>query len=75
MKVYVINFIKAYMGHDEKSTQGTDFCPKKSIFSTGDQSYENKSLIFQFFVGVGVYVKISCLQEHLFGMQNTSRTV
>ena len=46
----------------EISTQSTDLCPKKSIFSTGDQSYGNKSLIFQFLAGLGVCVQIFMLR-------------
>ena len=48
----------------EKSTPSTDFYPKKSIFSTEDQSYENKSLIFQFLAGEGVYAQIFMLRSY-----------
>ena len=41
----VFNFIGAYIGIMEKSSQSTDVCPIKSFFLTGGQSYEKKILL------------------------------
>ena len=65
MKMYLINFIKATcsMGDHGKSTQSiTTSVLKCQLFSTGEESYKNKSFIFQFCAGVGVYVQILMLE-------------
>ena len=62
IKKYFINFVRAYMGDHGKSTQKSRLRSKKvNFFSTGDQSYEKKSFIFQCLVAVAVSVQIFML--------------
>ena len=42
----------------EKSTQTHTSVQKRQFYSTGDQPNEKKSIIFQFYEGVGVSIQI-----------------
>ena len=58
MRMYLINFIKAYMGnHGKNLLKAQTSVIKSQCFSPGDQCYENKCFIFQFFVAGGLYVQ------------------
>ena len=46
----------------EKSTQAQTSVQKSQFFSTGDQSYEKKSFIFQFLAGIRVSIQILILR-------------
>ena len=57
MKMYLINFIRAYIGdHGEIHSKYRVLEKRVIFFSTGDQSYENKCFIFQFLAGANFHV-------------------
>ena len=64
----------------EKSIQAQTSVLKSQFFSTGDQSYGNKSFIFQFLTGVGVYVQMFMIgpcaiaKLHIFGHSRSNIT-
>ena len=54
MKMYLINFSRAYMGDHRKIPRSTDFCTKTQCLSTGDHLNKKNHLFFCSFAGVGL---------------------